>query len=119
MCNVILSRQELANVTGRVSSEGETVGDRDALLGLLAMGVLVLRLGKNNPAIDKKLLRQLLDLHTQVVIRIYPEYEALTEMPALRRCCQAGHATRECTGVFAMQSHLNAPQEEKQFASSS
>ena len=50
---------------GRLANEAEAIGDRQSLLGLLAMGVLVLRLAKDHPAVDKKLLRQLLDMHIQ------------------------------------------------------
>lgn len=53
-------------MTDRIGSEGEAIGDRPALLGILAMGVLILRFGREHPSPDKKLLRQLLDLHTQV-----------------------------------------------------
>ena len=60
-----LRRQETTAITGRLADEAEAIGDRHALLGLLAMGVLILRLAKDHPAVDKKLLRQLLDLHTQ------------------------------------------------------
>ena len=60
-----LSRQEATAITGRLASQAEAIGDRHTLLGLLAMGVLVLRLARDHPAVDKKLLRQLLDLHTQ------------------------------------------------------
>lgn len=55
-------------ITGRLTNEAEAIGDRHALLGLVAMGVLVLRLAKDHPAVDKKLLRQLLDLHTQAAL---------------------------------------------------
>lgn len=53
-------------MSGRVSEMTERIGDRGSLLGCMALGVLLFRLGKDHPTFDKKLLRQLLDLHTQV-----------------------------------------------------
>jgi len=62
----IVCRQEVASVSGRISELAERIGDRDSLLGCVALGVLLFRLGKDHPTFDKKLLRQLLDLHSQV-----------------------------------------------------
>ena len=56
----------MSSVVGRVATEGEATGDRGALLGVLAIGVLVLNFGKSHPTPEKRLLRQLLDLHMQV-----------------------------------------------------
>jgi hypothetical protein len=61
-------RKEVSSATGRISELEERIGDRESLLGCLAMGVLLFRLGKDHPSFDKKLLRQLLDLHSQVHI---------------------------------------------------
>ena len=55
-------------MSGRISEMTERIGDRESLLGCVALGVLLFRLGKDHPTFDKKLLRQLLELHTQVLI---------------------------------------------------
>ena len=62
----MLSRQELAAVTSKMAASADKPGDRDSLLGVLALGALVFRCGEEQGAFDKKLLRQLLDLHQQV-----------------------------------------------------
>lgn len=52
-------------MSGRIADHAELIGDRDSLVGILAASVLVFRLGRDDPSFDKKLLRQLLDLHIQ------------------------------------------------------
>lgn len=53
-------------MTNRVATGEERWGDSDRLVGLVALGALIFRLGEQQGAFDKKLLRQLLDLHQQV-----------------------------------------------------
>ncbi len=53
-------------MTTRIANGSDLPGDRDSLLGIVAMGALVFRLGSEQGAFDKRLLRQLLDLHQQV-----------------------------------------------------
>lgn len=61
-------RTKLAAVTAKIADGSDLPGDRDSLLGIVAMGALVFRLGEEQGAFDKRLLRQLLDLHQQVCI---------------------------------------------------
>ena len=53
-------------MTSEMAAGAEKPGDRDSLLGVLALGALVFRCSEEQGAFDKKLLRQLLDLHQQV-----------------------------------------------------
>ena len=53
-------------MTSKMAASADKPGDGDSLVGVLALGVLVFRCGEEQGAFDKKLLRQLLDLHQQV-----------------------------------------------------
>jgi hypothetical protein len=58
-------RQELAERQARLAAGGERAGDRGGLVGLLALGVVYARLTTDEAPPDRRLVRQLLELHEQ------------------------------------------------------
>ena len=52
----------------RISVSVDDLGDRQSLLGLMTLSVVVFKIAGTQLTWDKKLLRKLLDLHQQVIL---------------------------------------------------
>ncbi len=77
-------RQELAERQARLAAGGERAGDRGGLVGLLALGAVYARLTTDEAPPDRRLVRQLLELHEQARRGRYrsavsPEHPALAQ----------------------------------------
>lgn len=70
----------------RRAAGGERAGDRGELVGLLALGIAYARLATDEAPADRRLIRQLLDLHEQA--RALPQllHAHFLSMPARSTC---------------------------------
>ena len=63
-------------ITGRIVQGQERIGERSSLIGWLALGVVHCHVCPHASTLDRKLLRLLLQLHTQVTICLCQRLEA-------------------------------------------